>query len=193
LTDGPGRLSGYRSKAYEGYAKRTMKRALAATRTRYKLARMKRGQRFRMREATTSSSCLRHCVGLHICSRRRRARVVMERSAKPFTPVQFRASPPRIKDLAESSAAKLSGFSSISPAVRSVTSSLCCFPGRQLPAVWIAVESTSVIGGPALAVRGPPTNGARGETETLVGGYRDESRRWASAQSPSPRREAVHK
>jgi hypothetical protein len=36
LTDGQGRaLSGHRSKAYEGYAKRTMKRALAATRKRY--------------------------------------------------------------------------------------------------------------------------------------------------------------
>jgi hypothetical protein len=36
LTDGQGRaLSGHRSKAYEGYAKRTMKRALAATRKRH--------------------------------------------------------------------------------------------------------------------------------------------------------------
>jgi hypothetical protein len=36
LTDGQGRaLSGHRSKAYEGCAKRTMKRALAATRKRY--------------------------------------------------------------------------------------------------------------------------------------------------------------
>lgn len=36
LTDGQGRaLSGHRSKAYEGYAKRTEKRALAATRKRY--------------------------------------------------------------------------------------------------------------------------------------------------------------
>jgi hypothetical protein len=36
LTDGQGRaLSGHKSKAYEGYAKRTEKRALAATRKRY--------------------------------------------------------------------------------------------------------------------------------------------------------------
>jgi hypothetical protein len=36
LTDGQGRaLSAHRSKAYEGYAKRTEKRALAATRKRY--------------------------------------------------------------------------------------------------------------------------------------------------------------
>lgn len=36
LTDGQGRaLSAHRSKAYEGYAKRTAKRALAATRKRY--------------------------------------------------------------------------------------------------------------------------------------------------------------
>jgi len=36
LTDGQGRaLSGHRSKAYEGHAKRTMKRALAATRKRH--------------------------------------------------------------------------------------------------------------------------------------------------------------
>jgi len=36
LTDGQGRsLSAHRSKAYEGYAKRTMKRALAATRKRH--------------------------------------------------------------------------------------------------------------------------------------------------------------
>jgi integrase len=36
LTDGQGRaLSAHRSKAYEGYAKRTMERALAATRKRY--------------------------------------------------------------------------------------------------------------------------------------------------------------
>jgi hypothetical protein len=36
LTDGQGRaLSGHRSKAYEGYAKQTTKRALAATRKRY--------------------------------------------------------------------------------------------------------------------------------------------------------------
>ena len=36
LTDGQGRaLSGHRSKAYEGYAKGTMKRALAATRKRH--------------------------------------------------------------------------------------------------------------------------------------------------------------
>jgi hypothetical protein len=36
LTDGQGRaLSGHRSKAYEGYAKRTVKRALAATRKRH--------------------------------------------------------------------------------------------------------------------------------------------------------------
>jgi hypothetical protein len=36
LTDGQGRaLSAHRSKAYEGYAKRTMERALAATRKRH--------------------------------------------------------------------------------------------------------------------------------------------------------------
>ena len=36
LTDGQGRaLSAHKSKAYEGYAKRTEKRALAATRKRY--------------------------------------------------------------------------------------------------------------------------------------------------------------
>jgi hypothetical protein len=36
LTDGQGRaLSAHRSRAYEGYAKRTLKRALAATRKRY--------------------------------------------------------------------------------------------------------------------------------------------------------------
>jgi hypothetical protein len=36
LTDGQGRaLSAHRSKAYEGYAKRTFERALAATRKRY--------------------------------------------------------------------------------------------------------------------------------------------------------------
>jgi hypothetical protein len=36
LTDGQGRaLSAHRSKAYEGYAKRTEKRALAATRKRH--------------------------------------------------------------------------------------------------------------------------------------------------------------
>jgi hypothetical protein len=36
LTDGQGRaLSGHRSKAYEGYAKRTFERALAATRKRH--------------------------------------------------------------------------------------------------------------------------------------------------------------
>jgi hypothetical protein len=36
LTDGQGRaLSGHKSKAYEGYAKRTEKRALAGTRKRY--------------------------------------------------------------------------------------------------------------------------------------------------------------
>jgi hypothetical protein len=36
LTDGPGRaLSTHKSKVYEGYAKRTEKRALAATRKRY--------------------------------------------------------------------------------------------------------------------------------------------------------------
>jgi hypothetical protein len=36
LTDGQGRaLSAHKSRAYEGYAKRTMQRALAATRKRY--------------------------------------------------------------------------------------------------------------------------------------------------------------
>jgi hypothetical protein len=62
-----------------------------------------RGERARNRRSQGStepvSGGVGYCLGLSICLdiwfRRRRARVVMERSAKPFTPVQFRASPPR--------------------------------------------------------------------------------------------------
>jgi hypothetical protein len=50
---------------------------------------------FRKKGQRAVGYCLSLCTGLDIWFQRRRARVVMERSAKPFTPVQFRASPPR--------------------------------------------------------------------------------------------------
>jgi hypothetical protein len=105
LTDGQGRaLSGHRSKAYEGYAKRTDERALIATVRRRehvtgeqnstkfrkygtgKVSKWRRGER--IVTCLSRSTCLRNSLG------RPRGGVVTQRSAKPFTPVQFRAWPP---------------------------------------------------------------------------------------------------
>jgi hypothetical protein len=57
LTDGQGRaLSAHKSRAYEGYAKRTMERALAATRKRHahRIAGMSNAQGTEFRNETRS-------------------------------------------------------------------------------------------------------------------------------------------
>jgi hypothetical protein len=66
LTDGQGRaLSAHRSKAYEGYAKRTEKCALAATRKRHahKMAIMKDAEAATVENSETAAKPLMDTVG----------------------------------------------------------------------------------------------------------------------------------